>query len=826
MDIFDDLNARHLSHGGHLMAFSCKRSKTESEGERTELLFRKLVFEPDRNRFVNAARGSAVIGRKTSACVNILKCERAVDVQGRVRAACVLVTRRSGKVRAFKYSLLTVSSSDQLEPRIEFKLPYQMTDRVSILQGPTVMWTHDGCIFYTSIQAEGVRKIPISLSPCVFGELPLCKPQAFIIGQSEGSANNQPTTLAYLVGDGQVFDGSVILPHPYVGITESILVLRADREDAVLKCNLVAATSSQQLVYFESGIAKDACPLPFEQAEDIQVADLGRNGSIIVISFHQGNVCAVWKDTFQVASQWSGVRSVHIGDFLRCGTDQLLLVFDDQEELKKHFLITDLCGIFYSGGQEDPDVPTKTLPSPENSRLTLQALESRLQSGLIVLQDLQKEERVKNRVIHQALQVLTDLASERRSVLTQHEQEDLVPLWDSDEESKEKTSKEGLMERPAVSGKPRIEKLWHRITGEQMVVGVTLTADHAVPMSTVSLSLLSETGQSSTPAVIQTRSQAFWLTAPCPPTPSTSSSASTFSEPPAKRCKQPVASNDLNTCRLAVTAVTRLANLLNSGCVKCSVTLHYSQKTDASCLVSNSTSVFLHCGQVVVDIRDAFPSQLLKIPQQQTDEVKEDLLSLMAVLDRWILHIDSPDYSLGDLEGWLQKKAGCKKMEAFPQYFLSQASTPMLLSWSQITPFQGQLTIHSCHLQMLQFLDVLLAFLPASCLIRPAKCARGQRTGQMFALALEKEVLSLKEGLSKLLVEEDERGGSPVSWEHEDPAEVLERRRERWQLDRERSRRRLSPLVDVGRYRNVVRHISQVQMGSDLAAVLYTLISS
>lgn len=96
----------------------------------------------------------------------------------------------------------------------------------------------------------------------------------------------------------------------------------------------------------------------------------------------------------------------------------------------------------------------------------------------------------------------------------------------------------------------------------------------------------------------------------------------------------------------------------------------------------------------------------------------------------------------------------------------------------------------------------------------------------MFALALEKEVLSLKEGLSKLLVEEDERGGSPVSWEHEDPAEVLERRRERWQLDRERSRRRLSPLVDVGRYRNVVRHISQVQMGSDLVAVLYTLISS
>uniref|UniRef100_H2MU59 FA complementation group B n=1 Tax=Oryzias latipes TaxID=8090 RepID=H2MU59_ORYLA len=667
MDIFDDSIACRVSHGGHLMGFICKRSRSETWGERTELLLRKLVFEPDRNRFVNAAQGSAVIGRKASACVNIVKCTCAVDVQRRVRTACVLVTRRTGKADAFKYSLLTVSSSDQLEPRVEFKLSYQMTDRVSILQGPTVMWIHDSCIFYTSLQAEGVRQIPISMSSCVFGELPLCKPQAFIIGQPEGGANNQPTssTLAYLVGDGQVFDGTMILPHPYVGITESILVLQADRADAVLKCNLVAATSSKQLVYFENGIAKDACPLPFEQAEDIQVADLGRNGTLFVLSFRRGNVCAVWKDTFQVASQWSCVSSVHIGDFLQCGTDQLLLVFDDQgvsEELKKHFLITDICGIFYAGGQD-----------PDNSRLTLQALESRLQVGL------------------------------------------LAPVWTVNSlilESKEQTSTDDRTERPAVSAKPRIEKLWHRITGEQMVVGVTLTADYTVSKQ-----------------VNGTQTHTFTL-----------------------------------------------------------------QKSEVQ--------------------------SVLFLPF--LDEVKEDLLSLMVVLDRWVLHIDSPDYSLGDLDGWLQKKLSCKKIEAFSQYFLlegQQPATPMLLCWNQITPFQGQLIIHSCHLQMLQFLDLLLAFLPASCLIRPAKCTRGQRTAQMFAMALEKEVLALKEGLSELLCEEDEQAGHLVS---SGPAEALQGRREQWQLDRERSRRRLSPLVDVGRYRNVMRSLSQVQMGSDLAAVLYT----
>lgn len=54
---------------------------------------------------------------------------------------------------------------------------------------------------------------------------------------------------------------------------------------------------------------------------------------------------------FQIASRWSGVSSVHVDDFMGCGTDQMLLLFKDQgvarQPLEK-FLITDLCGISYS----------------------------------------------------------------------------------------------------------------------------------------------------------------------------------------------------------------------------------------------------------------------------------------------------------------------------------------------------------------------------------------------------------------------------------------------------------------------------------------------
>uniref|UniRef100_A0A3B4ZMQ1 FA complementation group B n=1 Tax=Stegastes partitus TaxID=144197 RepID=A0A3B4ZMQ1_9TELE len=706
-----------------------------NDGERSELLFCSFSFERGDNAFLKAADGAAVISRRRSAHVDIVKCKCVTDVRKRVTTACILVTRTSEKGHSFQYSLLTLSSSNKLEPCIEFKLPYQMKDNVSILQGPTVLWTHDNTVFYTSLKAGGVKQIPIQLSHIVVSELPLHKGQIFVLGLpnvSEKSLNDQLTsqTVGCFVENGLVFDGSLVLPHPYICITQCLFVLAADSEDGVLTCTVVAATSKQQLVYFENGAVKDVCQLPFEQPENIQVVDAGRNGCLFVVSFHQGHVCAVWKETFQVCKTVVSLSfdSVHVDDFLGCGTEQILLVFKDQgaagQPLEK-FLITDLCGISYSG----TEASKTSSPPAENYLLTVQALESRLQ----------------------------------------------VSFYNT-----------------------LLEEVWQ--------------------LSGVSLSILTETGQSSTPAVIQTRSQVFWLPAPCP---SSSSSASSFPEPAAKRSKQHNASrpNDLNTCRLAVTAVTKLTPLLNSDCVKCSVMLHYVQRQDAFGLVSDPAPVVLHCGQVVLDINDDFQSQLLKNPQLRTDEVREDLLSLLAVLDRWVLHIDSPDYSLGDIDGWIQKRVGCKKIEVNPEYLLLNSSGPSAHLKS------GSAVFLCSQLQMLQFLDSLLAYLPASCSVRPVKGARGESTAQMFALALENEVVSLREGVSLLLCEEDEEEAKKKSTGHEETpgsAEGLLRCREVWQRDVERTRMRLSPLVDAVRYRRLIQSMTKVQLEGDLAALLNT----
>lgn len=293
-------NPHRLSLCGKIILFNCERASNKNDTDTTELLFRRCSFEREDNGFVNAADGAAVIGKKRSTHVDIVKCKCAVHVQKRVTAPCVLLTKKSEKGKSFKYSLLSLSSSNRLEICLDFKLPYKI-ENVDILQGPTVLWTHEQSVFYTSVQTGGVRQVATQLSHCVVGELPLHKGQAFVLGQQNTSEICvKSKTLGYFVEDGEVFDGAMILPHPYVSITKCILVLSADRADGALKCAVAAATSNQQLVYCENGVVKDICQLPFEQPESIQVVNTGRNGHLFVIASRQGHVCAVWKETFQV----------------------------------------------------------------------------------------------------------------------------------------------------------------------------------------------------------------------------------------------------------------------------------------------------------------------------------------------------------------------------------------------------------------------------------------------------------------------------------------------------------------------------------------------
>lgn len=58
-------------------------------------------------------------------------------------------------------------------------------------------------------------------------------------------------------------------------------------------------------------------------------------------------------------------------------------------------------------------------------------------------------------------------------------QEGLIALWDCDE-SKDEAMADETQDMPAGLPKPQVDKLWHRITEERMVVGVILTTDSSM----------------------------------------------------------------------------------------------------------------------------------------------------------------------------------------------------------------------------------------------------------------------------------------------------------------------------------------------------------
>lgn len=297
-------NHHLLCFSGNIFLLKCHRT-TESNDSKVRdltLVFCRLSYNQEKNAFVKVAEGAVVLGGGISSRTDILMCKCVYNCQKRVDTPCILVLKKSENGENFQYSLFTLSS-DRLELCLQFRLPYEMRKNVCILRGPAVMWRHAGGVFFMSLQTGTVRSIPVQVPHAVFGELPLRNGNVFVIEVQElSNTKSVSQNPGYIIENGHTFDGNMIMPHPYISIMQCMLILSAEKTDCnkVLQSAVVAATSQQQLVYFESGMVKNACKLPFEQPNNIQVVDAGRGGSMFVVSFQRGHACAVWKETFQV----------------------------------------------------------------------------------------------------------------------------------------------------------------------------------------------------------------------------------------------------------------------------------------------------------------------------------------------------------------------------------------------------------------------------------------------------------------------------------------------------------------------------------------------
>lgn len=476
-----------------------------------------------------------------------------------------------------------------------------------------------------------------------------------------------------------------------------------------------------------------------------------------------------------------------VDDFMRCGSDQMLLVLEDQNtpgDLLRNFTLTDLCAVTYSCGGSDGTVLNSSDTAQENFLLTVQALESRLQSGMNFLEELQRDVEVKDRLVLQSLVALTDLVSGREHVIFPPEQEGLVSLWDDEDDDDEDLVLDDGMETECAEALLKVDRVWQRVVGQSLIVGVVLKPTNNTSVMNMSVSVV---GSGAAP-VINTKILQFPESGVCP--------GST----------------------LALVAVTDLAPLLTSGCVKCPIMLHYSTKES-----SGSSRVSQFCGKISVDLKDIsmgkFHPRLLQDSKLNTDEAREDLLSLTALLDSWIFLIECPDHTLADVQGFLHESVCVSVLDVDPRLILDPTDL-RLFHWDPRSPFQALLSVQ-CRddLRLLQFLHSLCDFLPASHHILFLETPRSRGPGPDLGRTLETEINTVIQELSTVL-QCDERGVMRREESDAESSEPLQRRREAWLRERGRSHSRLRPLVDGSAYSRLVERMIDRQLDADEVALM------
>ena len=303
---------RHLSFCGRFGSLQCRRG---DESNASEMSFRSLTFNAEQNSFL-AADDVSVLYKKRAADLEIVTCACVYDLQKRVSTPFVLL-KKGNKGGSYTHILLSLSSSMKQETKMTFKLPYQLSEKVHIMHGPVVWWTHAGVGFTAWVQEGGdvgvVRPTHTRVSRPLMGLLPLHKGDVFVLGPMSNqfqrgfstteTSGHKTATQSHgcRLVSAELFDPGVVLPCAYVPVTRSLLVLRAEEESGVLtRSSVVAATSEGQLVRFEDGVPRDVCQLPFDAPEDLRLVDAGRDGRLIAVCFDGGHVAAVREDDFQV----------------------------------------------------------------------------------------------------------------------------------------------------------------------------------------------------------------------------------------------------------------------------------------------------------------------------------------------------------------------------------------------------------------------------------------------------------------------------------------------------------------------------------------------
>ncbi|NWZ76032.1 FANCB protein, partial [Poecile atricapillus] len=852
-----------LSYNGEVLVFQLSKTKhaEEADDKTMNLCVRRMAFNRDTKLFVQKSSGVFSMGASHSK-IEIICCSCTTDSRTGIILPCILMKKK--KRNNVKYFLLLLHSSNQFEPSFYFKLDYELKEDIRLFAGPSLLWRHANKLFYISSNTRVVQSAPVQLSSVVWtGEIvgegtvvlgirTACLPET---EDPDGFSVSDRAIwgsefFGYAVQTQKMLPGTCFMPHAYSRVVSSVCVCKSESLKKQLRISLVAITHKNQLIWFQNGAPKGVCELPYEKPRSVKPALTSSNDLLFVVAFASGNSCVVQRrDSLQVASKWQKVKCVLVDDFIGSGSEQLLLLFKDDSntDVLSTFKITDLGEVNYASGiNYKQDVPAAE-GLQENGLLTVRALETRLQAGWTSVRELQQHLGLQKRVILESCRALIDLVEERTHILPNSKEvkcrrrarsEGLVSLWDDVENPPDSLSKETSLS----SEVPEhfTEELWLRVVGDSLVVGVKLTESFYLSLSDVSLSLVMDQDLSSISPIIKCQSKIIKL--------NKAFSALTVSSsqigPPPKKMKLDLRSNnDLKkefpkrSSRIqldeakTVTAVTSLSPLLAFHRVCCVVLLHARKQNHQNDSLQQSKKITVLCGKILLTLEDISSGRYsVKMPRDNSycTASMEDILAILAVSVRFSFQIESCDYTLTPVSSWLLGEMECTPFKGCQDNIFCHKAGNIhgtIFNWALKNPFEGVLTIFCRNLTVLfQCLHSLTRVLPPNCGVKLLRSGSKGALTEQLALALEKEMLTLKNSLSLKKAE------NSLTWGNEsgkkinnaplasllDTEEGVQEFRKKLQNEQEECVQSMNQTMNGALYQKIALKIAEAQLSSDM----------
>ncbi|XP_066170003.1 Fanconi anemia group B protein [Sylvia atricapilla] len=845
-----------LSYNGEVLVFQLSKPKPaeEADDKTMNLSVRRMAFNRDTRLFVQKSSGVFSVGASHSK-IEIICCSCTTDSRTGIILPCILLKKKKGS--SVKYFLLLLHSSNQFEPSFYFKLDYELKEDIRLFAGPSLLWRHANKLFYISSNTCVVQSVPVQLSSIVWtGEIvgegtvvlgirAACLPEAEDPDRFSVSdrAIWGSEFFGYAIQTQKMLTGTCFMPHAYSKVVSSVYVCKSERLKKQLRISLVAITHKNQLIWFQNGVTKGVCELPYEKPCSVKPALTSSNDLLFVVSFASGNSCVIQRrDSLQVASKWQKVKCVLVDDFIGSGSEQLLLLFKDgsNTDVLSTFKITDLGEVNYASDiSYKHDVPAAE-GLQENGLLTVRALETRLQAGWASVRELQQHLRLQKRVILESCRALIDLVEERPHILPNSKEEGLVSLWDDVENPADSLSKETSLE----SQVPEhfTEELWQRVVDDSLVVGVKLTESFYLSLSNVSLSLVMDQDFSSISPIIKCQSKIIKLNKAF----SALAVSSSQIEPPPKKMKLDLHSkNDLKkefpkrSSRIqlegakTVTAVTSLSPLLAFHRVCCVVLLHARKQNHQNDSLQQSKEITLLCGKILLSLEDIsngrYSVKMLRDNRYCTGSM-EDILAVLAVSVQFSFQIVSCDCTLTPVSSWLLGEMECTPFKEYQDnVFCHKAGNihGTIFNWALKNPFEGVLTIFCRNLTVLfQCLYSLTRILPPSCRVKLLRSGSKGVLTEQLALALEKEMLTLKNSLFL----KEAKAENSLAWGNEsgrtisnaplasllDTEEGVQQFRKKFQDEREESVQSMNQTMNGALYQKMALKMAEAQLSSDM----------